>query len=205
MPEKNLRFPTRRQPLNMLTINDLKSKMIVLIEGAPYQILEVKHLHMGRGGSSLQTRIKNLRTGQVLAKNFKPADTFAEADVEKRTLGYLYGHRGECVFADPGNPSERFSLPADALSETAQWLKPGAEVAAMFLDKKLIAVSAPIKVDLAVVEAPPGFKGDTVSGATKTVILETGAKVQVPLFIDEGDVIRVNTETGEYDERVTKA
>ena len=119
MPEKNLRFPTRRQPLNMLTINDLKSKMIVLIEGAPYQILEVKHLHMGRGGSSLQTRIKNLLTGQVLARNFKPADAFAEADVEKRTLGYLYGHRGECIFADPDNPSERFSLPAGALSETA--------------------------------------------------------------------------------------
>lgn len=188
----------------MISINDLKSKMIVLVEGAPYQILEVKHLHMGRGGSSLQTRIKNLRTGQVLARNFKPADTFAEADVEKRTLRYLYGHRGECVFASPDKPNERVSLPADALSETTQWLKPGAEVAAVFLEGTLITISPPIKVDLAVAEAPPGFKGDTVSGATKTVTLETGAKIQVPLFIDEGDVIRVNTETGKYAERVSK-
>lgn len=188
----------------MLTINGLKSKMIVLIDGAPHQVLEVKHLHMGRGGSSLQTKIRNLATGQVFSRNFKSADTFAEANVEKRELVYLYQHRGEFVFAATRNPRERCTLPRAALGEAVQWLKPDTPVLALFLDEKLLTITLPIKMDLTVTEAAPGLRGDTVSGATKTVIVETGAKVQTPLFVHEGDIIRVNTETGEYAERVSK-
>lgn len=188
----------------MLTINDLKAKLIVLIEGAPYQILEVAHLHMGRGGSSVQTKIRNLATGQVYGRNFKPADTFAEADVEKRELTFLYAHRGGYVFAAPERPSARYTLHAEELGGADQWLKPSTPVTALFLEGTLLSVTIPIKMDLAVTEAAPGLRGDTVSGATKTVTLETGAKVQTPLFIGEGDVVRINTETGEYVERVSK-
>src|SRR3989338_7909639 len=94
----------------MLTINDLKSKMAVMIEGARYQVLEVKHLHMGRGGSSVQTKIRNLATGQVFSRNFKPADTFEEADIEKRELNFIYSHRGEFFFASKEKTSEIFSM-----------------------------------------------------------------------------------------------
>lgn len=189
----------------MLTINDLKTKLIVMLDGAPHQVLEVKHLHMGRGGSSVQTKIRNLATGQVFARNFKSADTFEEADVEKRELVHLYQHRGEFVFAATKNPSERFTLTGEALGEAVQWLKPETPVVALFLNENLLTITLPIKVDLKVTEAAPGLRGDTVSGATKTVIVETGAKVHTPLFVHEGDIIRVNTETGEYVERVSKA
>ena len=205
----------------MLTINDLKNKMTVLIDGTPYQILEVKHLHMGRGGSSLQTKIKNLLTAQVFSRNFKPADNFREADIKKRELVYLYTHRGEFLFAPrppeaagtpaegPGatkaKPSDRFSLSSHTLGTARRWLTSNTVVTAMFLGEKLLNIAVPIKMDLEVTESPPGLQGDTVSAATKTVTLETGAKIQTPLFINAGDTIRVNTESGEYVERVTKA
>lgn len=188
----------------MLTINDLKNKMIVMIDGAPYQVLEVKHQHVGRGGSSVQTKIRNLLTGQTYARNFKPADTFAEADVEKRELMFLYGYRGDFVFAAKDKPAERFTLDAVKLGDTIQWLKPQTPITALFLEGELVDVSVPIKMDFKVIEAPPAIRGDTATGGTKTVTLETGAKVQTPLFLNEGDVIRVNTETGEYAERVSK-
>lgn len=188
----------------MLTINDLKAKLIVMVGGAPHQVLEVRHLHMGRGGSSVQTKIRNLVTGQVFSRNFKPADTFAEADIEKRELRYLYHHRGEFAFAAPDKPGERFTLDQERIGEAAQWLKPNALVNALFLDGTLRSISVPVKMEFTVTDAPPGLRGDTVSGTTKTVTIETGAKVQTPLFICTGDVIRINTETGEYAERISK-
>ena len=189
----------------MLSINDLAPKMILLIDGHPYQLLEVKRLHMGRGGSSVQTRIRNLTTGQVFSRNFKPADSFAEADIEKRELIYLYHHRGEYVLAEKDHPQQRYTLNAEQLGDASPWLKPATPVTAIFVDGALASVTPPIKVELKVTEAPPGLRGDTVSGATKEVTLETGTKIQVPLFVNEGDVVRVNTETGEYAERVNKA
>lgn len=188
----------------MLTINDLKPKIVVLIENAPYQILEVKHLHMGRGGSSVQTRIKNLATGQVYSRNFKPSDSFIQADIAKRPLSYLYRHREEYVFSTKDNSAERFNVKSGVLGEAAKWLKPKCEVEALFLSGKLLAVNLPIKMDYAVIEAPSSFRGDTSQGGSKTVIIETGAKVLTPFFISQGDIIRVNTESQEYVERVSK-
>ena len=175
-----------------------------MIDETPYQVIEVKHLHMGRGGSSVQTKIRNLITGQVLSRNFKPADSFKEADVEKRELIHLYSHRDESIFSVKEKPSERYTLTGVEVGDATQWLISNTPVTALFLEGKLIQISVPIKMDLRVTEAPPGLRGDTVSGATKTVTLQTGAKIQTPLFVNEGDVIRVNTETGEYVERVSK-
>ena len=189
----------------MLTINDLRNKTIVMIDGAPYQVLEVKHLHMGRGGSSVQTKIKNLATAQVFSRNFKPADAFEEADIEKRELNFIYSHRGEYIFTSKEKKDERFILRVNEVGEAALWLKPGTGVNAVFLDGKLLNITVPIKMDFVVTEAPPGLKGDTVSGANKVVAIETGTKIKTPLFVSEGDVIRINTETGEYVERVSKA
>lgn len=188
----------------MLSINDLANGMYILIDGIPYQILDVKHLHMGRGGSSVQTRIKNIKTEQVLSRNFKPADTFAEADIEKRKVNFLYMHRGEFIFAEKGNPKNRFSLTEERVGVAKKWLKPNTEVEAVYLGPELMGIAVPIKMDFIVTEAPPALRGDTAKAGTKMVTIETGAIISAPLFINEGDIIRVNTETGEYTERAEK-
>ncbi|MDO8500013.1 MAG: elongation factor P [bacterium] len=188
----------------MLSINDLKNGLVVLIDSEPYQILEVKHLHMGRGGSSVQTRIKNLKTGQVYSRNFKPADAFPEADVEKRKVLFLYAHRNEYVFSEATNPKNRFTLSAEIVADIKKWLKPNTETEAIFSGDTLLTLSVPIKMEFKITESPPGLKGDTASAGTKIATIETGAKISVPLFINEGDIIRVNTQSGEYVERAEK-
>lgn len=189
----------------MLTINDIKNGDFVVIEGAPYQILSVKHLHIGRGGSSAQTRIKNLKTGQVFERNYKPSDSFGEADLEKVKVRFIYGHRGEYWFMEPGKPQSRFSLKEEVIGEARQFLKKDLEAVALKWNDQIITIELPIKVDYVVAEASPAVRGDTAQGGTKQVSIETGYKVLTPLFIETGDVIRVNTETGEYVERVSKA
>lgn len=188
----------------MLTINDLKSGSLIIIENTPYQVLEVSHLHMGRGGSSIQTRIRNLKTGQVFNRNFKPADNFEEADIQKRPLLFIFQHRGEYVFSDLKDRSKRFSLKEAAVGENRKWLKPSIELTALFLGEELLNLWLPIKMDFKVIEAPPGIQGDRSQAGTKAVTIETGAVTQAPLFVNVGDIIRVNTKTGEYVERVEK-
>ncbi len=189
----------------MLSINDLKNGSYVTIDGAPYQVLEVAHLHIGRGGSSVQTRIKNLLTGQVFQRNYKPSDYFDEADIEKTPVKFIYSHRSEYWFTDPADVLKRLSLKENVLGAGAKFLKPNLEVTALVFEGKIVSIILPIKVDLKVVEAPPAVRGNTAQGATKMVKLESGAEVTVPLFIGEGDVLKINTETGEYYERMEKA
>ncbi len=188
----------------MLTINDLEPGLVVSIDGDPYEILEAAHQHIGRGGSNVQTRIRNLRTGAVLSRNFKPADKFEEVEVEKQRVVFLYVNRGEFWFCEEGKPANRFVLTADAIGESAVFLKPNTVVEAILANEKILNIELPIKVDLKVVEAPPGIRGNTAQGGTKMVKLETGAEVSVPLFINEGDIVRVNTQTKLYTERVEK-
>ncbi|MDE1970564.1 MAG: elongation factor P [Patescibacteria group bacterium] len=188
----------------MLTINDLENGIVVSIEGDPFEILEVSHQHIGRGGSNVQTRIKNLRTGAVLSRNFKPADKFEEVEVEKKPMKFLYANRGEYWFCEEGKPANRFSLPEGVMGDGASFLKANTIVEAILVRGSVLNVILPIKVDLKVMEAPPGIKGNTAQGGTKLVTLETGAEVAVPLFINEGDIVRVNTLTKSYVERVEK-
>lgn len=176
-----------------------------MLDSQIFEVLEVKHQHIGRGGSSVQTKIKNLATGQVLSRNFKPSDSFKEADIEKKKIIFLYSHRGEIVFANPENKSRRFNVNADIAGNIVKWLKPNTECDAVFLNEKIISIKPPIKIDLKVVSAPPGVKGNRAQAGTKSVKLESGAEINVPLFIGEGDAIRVNTQTEEYVERSEKA
>ncbi|MFA5084013.1 MAG: elongation factor P [Candidatus Paceibacterota bacterium] len=190
----------------MLSINDLKSGSFVVIDENPFVVIEVKHLHMGRGGSSIQTKIKNLETGQVLSRNFKPADSFEEAEIEKMKSRFLYENRGVYWFDEIGNPKNRFSFKKEDLSEEIyNFLKPNLEIVALKFQEKVISIELPIKIDFKVVEAPPTIRGDTAQGGNKPVTIETGAKILVPLFIEEGDTIRINTQTGQYAERIEKA
>lgn len=189
----------------MLSINDLEPGSLILIEGIPYQVLEVAHQHIGRGGSSIQTKIRHLKTGQVLSRNFKPADMFEEADVEKKPLKFLYHHRADFVFIEPTKPQNRITVAEDTVSEAVKWLKPNMELTGVFFNGELMSLILPIKMDFEVTEAPPGVQGDRAQSGTKSVTIETGTVVQAPLFINTGDIIRINTTTGEYAERVKKA
>ncbi|MBI4128912.1 MAG: elongation factor P [Parcubacteria group bacterium] len=189
----------------MLTINDLRPGTFFVFEGEPYELLEMSHSKIAQRRAVLQSRIRNLRTGAVLQKNFSQGEKFEEAAIIKRPIQFVYVHRGEYVFCDAGNPKNRFSLPLSHLGDAAKYLKPNTELEAMEYEGKIFTVTVPIKMDLVVRDAPPGLRGDTAQGGTKTVTLETGATIQVPLFIQTGDVVRVNTRTHEYVERVAKA
>lgn len=188
----------------MLNVNDLQKDTMFILDGVPYRVLEVDHKKVARQGASVQTKLKNLISGATLSRNFTGADKFEEAEIDKKTLTFLYGHRGEYVFIEPDDKSVRFTLKEDDLGPEKDYLKPNLEVVAEFFDEKIIRIIVPVKVDYKVVEAPPGVKGDTVSGGTKQVKIESGAMIQTPLFIEMDDVIRVNTERGEYAERVKK-
>ncbi len=188
-----------------LSMNEVKNGSLIVIDGQPYSVLRVEHSHIGRGGSNVTAKIKNLKTGKVLERTFKPSDEFEEADVEKMKSRFLYVSRGQYWFDEIANPKNRFSLSEEALIDAAQFLKPNLDVLAIKFASQIIAIEPPIKVDYVVKDAPPAVRGNTAQGGTKIAVLETGAEISVPLFINEGDVVRVNTLTGEYAERVEKA
>ena len=189
----------------MLSINDISVGTHIVYEGAPYEVLEVHHLHIGRGSSSIQTKLKNLKTGQTLARNFKPADIFEEAGIKKQKVKYLYHHRDEYWFSEEQNPKNRFALSEEQLGDIVRFLKPNTTVEALNFKENILNINLPIKMDFKVVEAPPAIRGNTAQGGNKTVAIETGAQIIAPLFINEGDIIRVNTQTGMYVERVEKS
>lgn len=188
----------------MLSMNDLKKGTLFIFEGQPYVVLEAAHLKMGRGGSVLQTKIKNLMSGSTVSRNFKQADKFEEADVQRKKYVFLYEHRGEYCFVDENDKSKRVMLSQDQVGSQKNFLKPQTSVEIEFFGDEILRIVLPIKMDLKVTEAPPSIKGDTAQGGTKAVTLETGAIVQTPLFVNMGDTVRVNTESGEYVERVEK-
>jgi len=186
----------------MLLHNDLKKGVNFILNGEPYEVLESSLVFKGRGSSVVQTKVKNLVSGSVLSKTFHPGDSFEEADIEKIKVKFLYPHRDKFFFSKENNPSFRFDLPKEIIGEGVKFLKPNQIVEGMQFKDKIINISLPIKVQLKVVEAPPGIKGDRAQGGTKAVSLETGAKINAPLFIKEGDIIEINTDKDEYVRRV---
>ena len=175
-----------------------------MLQGEPHEVLSSQITKKQRQKPSNQTRLKNLRTGKVFEKAFHQSDTVEEADIEKRTIKHLYTTKGEYWFSDKDNPKDRFSLSEDIISGK-EFLKENELVSALMFNDTIIGITLPIKVELTVTEAPPAVRGNTAQGATKQIVLESGARISAPLFIDEGDIIRVNTETGEYAERVEKS
>jgi len=189
----------------MLSYNDLKVGVVFLYEGRPYEVISFATLRKQQRKPVAQTQIKNLITGKILDRNFHMNETFEEADVEKRPAKYLYNSRGEYWFSAIDNPSARFSMTEEVAGTQAQFTKPNTELTALYWNDDPINILWPIKAELSIEETVPGEKGNTTSGGTKAAKLETGATIQVPLFINNGDVVRINTATGEYAERVEKA
>lgn len=186
----------------MLKYNDLKKGVIFLMEEDPWIVLEARFVKLQRQKPILKARIKNLKTGAVLWKNFTQSDEFEEVEVEKKPLEFLYGHRGKFVFIEPDNPKKRFEFDQDFIGEKWKYLKKKAQVKAVLVNEKIVEIELPVKMEFKVVEAPPSFKGDTAQGGTKTVTIETGAKINVPMFIEVGDIIKINTQENRYVERV---
>ncbi len=190
----------------MLGITDLKPGIIFLLDGEPCQVLEANHSKYAQRRPVLQTKIKSLTSGKIMQKTFLQNDAFEEAELEKFSAKFLYAHRDQYWFCRTNDPSKRFSFAPDQLPEEAiKFLKPNLETEAVQFEDKIISINLPIKADYKVIEAPPGIKGDTAQGGTKTVTIETGAKIQAPLFVNQDDIIRINTQTGDYVERVEKA
>lgn len=187
-----------------LSYTDLKKGLLIVYQGDPYEVIEANFLRMQQRKAVVQTKIRNLITGKVLDRNWQPSDQVEEAEVKKEPAMFIYGHRGEFWFHGEGNPKDRFSLPGDILGNAGQFLKGNTPVTAVWFGEKVIKVMLPVKIDLEVTEAPPAIRGNTAQGGTKQVTLEEGATTNVPLFINQGDIVRVNTETGEYVERVEK-
>ena len=186
----------------MLTHNDLKKGIEFILDGQPYEILESFSFFKGRGSSVVPTKIKNLITGAIISKTFHPGEKFEEAEIEKITVKFLYSHRDRLFFCEENNPSARFDLPKDIIGDSAIFLKQNQIVDGLRFKEQIINISLPIKVQLRVTEAPPGAKGDRAQSGTKVITLESGAQINAPLFVEVGDIIEVNTETGEYGRRV---
>ena len=148
-----------------------------------------------------QTKLKHLIKGNVIEYSFQQSDKLQEAEIETRPAVFIYERNGEWFFHDIKDKSKRFSVPGELVGESGKFLKGNTEVDTLWFEEKLFRVRLPIKVDLKVKEAPPNTRGNTAQGGSKVVTLETGVNINVPMFINEGDVVRINTETGEYVER----
>lgn len=189
----------------ILSYNEIVQRKVIVYNGEPYEVLSSHVFRMQQRKPVNQTKLRHLVSGKVLEISFHQNENAAEADIGKMQAVYLYTNRGESWFTEAGNPKNRFSFPEEAVSDKIQWLIQNAEVEVLLYNDEPMNISIPIKVDLKVVEAPPAVRGDTATGGDKKVKLESGASVTTPLFINEGDVLRINTETGEYVERVEKA
>ncbi len=185
----------------MLSINEIKSGSQIIVNNDPYTILNVQHSKMGRAGAVLRTKMKNLKTGNILNKTFQGAEKVEKADIEEKKGQYLYGDGSNFFFMDNDN-YEQFEIPTEVIGEQSKFLKEETEIGIIYFKETPINIKLPIKMNFKVTEAPPAIKGNTADGGSKQVTLENGITVNTPLFIKEGDEIRVNTETGEYAERV---
>jgi len=186
----------------MLSYSELIRGKIIVVNDQPYEIVEAQTTFKGRGHSYLQMKLRNLINGSVISKSAQPRDSFEEAEVEEQEAKFIYGNKGKYIFSDLKN--KRFELSEEQIGEKIKFLKADQEVKTIVFNGKIINVIVPIKVQLKVTEVPPGVKGDRAQSGSKVVTLETGAKIDAPLFVNENDVIEINTESGEYVRRVNE-
>jgi elongation factor P len=184
----------------MYNTSDLKTGVVIEIGGAPYLILEAKHLKLGRGGAIVQTKLKNLINNTSLEKNFKGAEKVKEADIDKKNYQFLYYQGNDYFFMDSVS-FEQITLDDLQVSNTKNFLKEGLFYNILFFQDKPVSVKLPIKINFKVTKTEPATKGDTVSKATKKATIETGFTLRVPLFIKEEDLIKIDTRNGQYLER----
>ena len=185
----------------MASTTDFRNGLVMKIDNELWSISEFQHVKPGKGGAFVRTKLKNLKTGRVIDRTFKSGEKVEDVRIERKQVQYLYQSDNEYVFMDM-NSYEQFSIMADVVGDAVNFLKEAMVVDAAFNGEVALGVELPIFVELVVESTDPGVKGDTASGGTKPATLETGAVIQVPLFLEEGTLVKVDTRTGEYVERV---
>lgn len=185
----------------MLDANELRKDTTFYLDGELYRVIEYQHHKPGRGNAIIRTKLRNLRTGTIIPRNFLSGDRFEEAYVERRPMQFLYEDRGFYYFMDTETYNQ-VRISESLVEEKAEYLKEGQEYTVSILGNEPLGIELPHAVELEVVKSEMAVAGDTATGATKRVVCKTGLKVQVPLFVEVGDVIRVDTDSGEYVTRV---
>ncbi len=187
----------------MLEYNEITEKKTIILDDAPYEVISSHVFRKQQRKPVNATKLRNLLTGKVIEHSFHVSDKVKEADMSTRDIKFLYTNKGESWFCEENDPSKRFTLSPDILGSRMQFLKENSIVPAIVFNDEIIGIKFPIKVDLLVTESAPAVRGDTAKGGSKQVTVETGATLTVPLFIKEGDVVRINTDTGDYADRVS--
>lgn len=184
----------------MITAGDFRNGVTFEMDGQVIQIIEFQHVKPGKGAAFVRTKYRNVITGAVLEKTFNPTDKFPTAFVERKDMQYLYAD-GDLYYFMDNETYEQLPIDSHKLGDSFKFVKENMEVKVLSYKGNVFGVEPPNVVELEVTKTDPGFKGDTATNATKPATLETGAEIKVPLFIDEGEMIRVDTRTGEYIER----
>jgi elongation factor P len=185
----------------MADTSDFRNGLIIKFKNDLYSIVEFQHVKPGKGGAFVRTTLKNLKTGKVLDNTFRSGEKIEPVRVERKKYQYLYRESESLVCMD-NETYEQIYVPVKSIGEGVNYLKENEEVEILFDGSDIVTVEIPIFINLKVVETEPGFRGDTATGAVKPATLETGTLINVPLFINEGDILKVDTRTGEYVERV---
>ena len=184
----------------MISTNEFRTGLTIEVSGEIYSVIEFQHVKPGKGAAFVRTKLRNLRSGSVTEQTFRAGEKIATARIDKRKMQYLYTDGEKYVFMDT-ETYEQLELQADQIGEGIKYLKDNMEIDILLYNGEVIGVELPNFVILEVVETEPGVKGDTATGATKSATLETGAEVQVPLFIEVGNKLKIDTRKGQYLER----
>jgi elongation factor P len=185
----------------MISTGELKKGVVIELEGDLWQILDYHHIKMGRGSAQVRIKFRNVRKQSIVEKTFQAGEKFPRATMERRTAQFLFSEGDDYTFMDT-ETYDQFVITATKLGEAKDYIKDGLQLDRVSYEGETLGVELPINLDLTVTETDPGFAGDTATGTRKPATLETGLIVQVPLFVSVGDVIRVDTRTGEYQTRV---
>ena len=191
--------------MSVLSYNEIALKKVIIWDNEPFIVLSSHVFRKQKRKPGNVTKLKSLVSGRVVEQTFHSSETADEAEIETKPVEFIYESKGEYWFNTPGKPAERFALPEDVVGDEIKYLKARTIIDALVFDDRIISIKIPVKVELKIKETAPAVKGNTSGNALKEAIVETGAKIMVPMFINEGDIIRVNTELGEYTERVEKA
>ena len=188
--------------MSLLEYSDVTEKKYIVMDGQPYEVITSHVFRKQQRKPVNATKLKNLMTGKVTEYSFHVSDKVEEAEIDNREVKYLYNSRGEWWFSEVNDPSKRFKVSEEQAGPQAKFLKANTVITQLLFREQPMGFRMPITAELKVTDAPPGIKGDTATGGQKVITLETGATISAPLFVNEGDIIRINTETGEYRERV---
>ncbi len=188
----------------MYDTSDIRKGLKIMMDGAPYTVVEFQFVKPGKGAAFTRTKVKNLLTGAVLERNFRSGEKFEPANVETKTMQYLYKDADSFVFMDTST-YDQVQIPDSTIGDSSDYMPENINVEVLFFQDRAVGVTLPNFIEQAIVETEPGFRGDTATGSTKPAKISTGATINVPLFISVGDIVKIDTRTGDYLERVGRA